>query len=113
MTDPVPAKISRGARRRRNRIIKTWAVTGGYCVYCNRFTPYALRSVDHLLPRSQGGKYETANLVPACKDCNNARGDKTPAAAYAHPRWRAVVAAKESPPLPVDRCPLTADRCPF
>jgi 5-methylcytosine-specific restriction endonuclease McrA len=103
MSITMPKPLSRSSRWRRNRNIKVWEATGGYCVYCNRFTPYALRSVDHLLPRSQGGKYETANLVPACKDCNNARGDKTPAAAYAHPRWRAVVAAKEYPPLPVDR----------
>ncbi len=99
-----PAKLSRQSRHRRNRIIKIWETSGGYCVYCNRFIPFAFRSVDHVIPQGSGGTYRQSNLVPACKDCNTTRGDKTPASAYAHPRWRGLVSAKEasfSSPPPV------------
>lgn len=32
-------------------------------------------TVDHLIPRSQGGVRYMQNLVGACWQCNNARGD--------------------------------------
>jgi 5-methylcytosine-specific restriction endonuclease McrA len=88
-------KLSKSAKARRNRIIKTWALTNGYCVYCNQFTMFANRSVDHVLPASMGGTYHRDNMVPACKRCNNARANRLPATAFAHPHWKALVASKE------------------
>lgn len=35
-------------------------------------------TLDHLIPKSRGGKDEPENLVSACKPCNNAKADRTP-----------------------------------
>jgi len=44
------------------------------CAYCLR----AASTVDHVLPRSRGGKDDWDNLVACCVQCNNSKGDKTP-----------------------------------
>jgi 5-methylcytosine-specific restriction endonuclease McrA len=35
-------------------------------------------TVDHLLPVSRGGEDTWENLVAACVECNNRKGDRTP-----------------------------------
>src|ERR1044071_3612464 len=35
-------------------------------------------TLDHLIPKSRGGKDEPENFVTACKPCNNAKADRTP-----------------------------------
>jgi 5-methylcytosine-specific restriction protein A len=43
----------------------------GICYYCGRkYNPVEL-TMDHLIPIARGGKSVHANLVPACKECNN------------------------------------------
>ncbi|TGK12212.1 HNH endonuclease [Leptospira fletcheri] len=50
----------------------------GICYYCRRkFSPEEL-TMDHLVPLAKGGKSVKANLVPACKECNNAKKNKLP-----------------------------------
>lgn len=44
------------------------------CVYCGR----AASTVDHVLPRSRGGRDTWENLVAACLPCNGRKGDRTP-----------------------------------
>lgn len=48
------------------------------CQYCTR--PLSLRegTIDHVLPRSKGGKTEYMNCVTACKLCNSRKDNKTP-----------------------------------
>lgn len=48
---------------------------GGRCVYCGR----AANTIDHVLPRSRGGRNAWENLVACCFRCNNVKGDHTPA----------------------------------
>ena len=48
---------------------------GGACQYCGN--PRDL-TLDHVLPRSRGGKSTWDNLVTACKPCNSRKGDFTP-----------------------------------
>lgn len=52
---------------------------GFACCYCGRelrdATPAEV-TLDHLLPRSCGGKNDATNLVTACRACNSARGAK-------------------------------------
>ncbi len=45
-------------------------LTGKSCIYCGKTS----ESIDHVLPRSQGGLSITENCVPACLSCN---GDKS------------------------------------
>lgn len=44
----------------------------GKCVYCGG----EATTIDHITPRSKGGTNNLANLVPACKDCNEEKGDE-------------------------------------
>ncbi len=48
---------------------------GFRCGYCG--TTRAL-TVDHVVPRSQGGKDSWENLVTACESCNRRKGNRTP-----------------------------------
>ncbi|WP_448518303.1 HNH endonuclease [Rhodoflexus sp.] len=48
---------------------------GGRCLYCGSREDLTL---DHVLPRSRGGKTTWTNLVTACKKCNARKGDYTP-----------------------------------
>ena len=48
------------------------------CVYCEKQLSTEELSVDHVLPKSRGGKDTWDNLVTACKTCNCAKGDRTP-----------------------------------
>lgn len=48
------------------------------CQYCvRRFTPQEL-TLDHIMPRSRGGKSTWDNLVAACYKCNHKKNDNTP-----------------------------------
>ena len=57
------------AKRRFKKSIKYgW---GGLCAYCrcNRAT-----TLDHVKPKSKGGSSLRSNLLPACLECNHAKG---------------------------------------
>jgi 5-methylcytosine-specific restriction endonuclease McrA len=45
------------------------------CAYCGQ--PGA-NTVDHVQPRSKGGRSVWTNLVASCKECNNRKRDRTP-----------------------------------
>lgn len=45
------------------------------CQYCGTDRDLTL---DHVIPRSKGGKSSWNNLVTACKRCNAGKGDNTP-----------------------------------
>lgn len=47
----------------------------GRCFYCDRPLIYHHATMDHIKPKSQGGKLEIGNIVIACFKCNNRRGD--------------------------------------
>ncbi|HLA37950.1 MAG TPA: HNH endonuclease [Candidatus Brocadiales bacterium] len=48
------------------------------CQYCGcRFSTYEL-SLDHITPRSRGGKTSWTNVVCACTECNKRKGGRTP-----------------------------------
>lgn len=44
------------------------------CVYCGAPAEH----MDHVLPRSRGGRTSQDNLVPACARCNYDKGARTP-----------------------------------
>jgi 5-methylcytosine-specific restriction endonuclease McrA len=47
----------------------------GECQYCGSTRQL---TIDHVIPRSKGGKTSWTNLVTACNRCNVLKGDKTP-----------------------------------
>ncbi|WP_203922774.1 HNH endonuclease [Rugosimonospora africana] len=67
----------------------------GRCAYCGGHAT----TVDHVMPRSRGGKNSWRNTVAACGGCNQRKGDRTPAEARMPlrftprvPTWAALVA---------------------
>lgn len=48
------------------------------CQYCGRIFPTNDLSIDHVLPRAQGGGDSWENLVCACIRCNARKGGRTP-----------------------------------
>ncbi|MCZ7646949.1 MAG: HNH endonuclease [Planctomycetota bacterium] len=51
----------------------------GYtCQYCGAHLPAHKLTVDHVLPRAQGGCSVWANCVAACVPCNRRKRDRTP-----------------------------------
>ncbi len=48
------------------------------CQYCGQTFPTSELSLDHVIPRSQGGGTDWLNIVCACIDCNIRKGGRTP-----------------------------------
>ncbi len=46
----------------------------GQCQYCGSVK---MLTIDHVIPKSKGGKTSWTNLVTACNRCNVLKGDKT------------------------------------
>jgi 5-methylcytosine-specific restriction endonuclease McrA len=67
---------------------------GNTCQYCGRMLPRTDLNLDHVVPRSQGGRTTWENVVCCCVDCNLAKGARTPDQATmrllktpVRPRW--------------------------
>jgi 5-methylcytosine-specific restriction endonuclease McrA len=74
----------KGVRARLRRRWVRWRLaarnraTASTCFYCGTpFTPAGARqrTVDHRVPRALGGTEGLANLVFACRSCNQRKGD--------------------------------------
>ncbi|MEM1165300.1 MAG: HNH endonuclease [Planctomycetota bacterium] len=48
------------------------------CQYCGNHFPTSELSIDHVVPRSQGGPDSWENLVCSCVRCNSRKGGRTP-----------------------------------
>lgn len=48
------------------------------CQYCGKKFPTTELSLDHVVPRSQGGVSSWENIVCACVSCNVRKGGRTP-----------------------------------
>lgn len=49
---------------------------GMRCQYCGKKNVHL--TIDHILPKSRGGRDEWENLVTSCDTCNNFKGNRTP-----------------------------------
>jgi 5-methylcytosine-specific restriction endonuclease McrA len=58
-----------------------FARDGNRCQYCGKRFPTSELSLDHVLPRSRGGRASWENIVCACVKCNVRKGGRTPAEA--------------------------------
>lgn len=50
---------------------------GHACFYCKKGITRTSSTLDHLLPLSRGGKSEGENIVVACLECNQEKGEMT------------------------------------
>ena len=66
----VPYRTHVGLSRR-----AIFARDGGRCAYCKG----PAETIDHVMPRSRGGRHAWENVVAACARCNHTKGDRTPA----------------------------------
>jgi len=64
------------------------------CQYCRKIFPKNELSIDHVIPRSYGGKSTWENVVCSCFTCNRTKGGRTPKQAHMKlcvqprkPRW--------------------------
>lgn len=48
------------------------------CQYCGVQPGRSQLTVDHVLPKSQGGLTTWENVVTACRECNHRKGGRTP-----------------------------------
>ena len=55
-----------------------YARDGYTCQYCNRTLRAADLTLDHVMPKSRGGKSTWENLATACSPCNLYKGANTP-----------------------------------
>ncbi len=54
------------------------------CQYCGKRMPTTELSLDHVVPKSQGGKSTWENIVCCCVKCNVKKGGRTPTQANMH-----------------------------
>jgi hypothetical protein len=64
--DPVPDSL-------RYQVL---AASGGRCALCGATKRERPLDVDHIVPRSRGGKTELANLQVLCSTCNRTKGNR-------------------------------------
>jgi 5-methylcytosine-specific restriction endonuclease McrA len=64
------------------------------CQYCGTRPPRTELNLDHVVPRSHGGRSTWENVVASCMECNRHKGGRTPEQAGlrlqrrpARPRW--------------------------
>lgn len=48
------------------------------CQYCSKKLEGMDATIDHVLPRSRGGKHRWENVVACCLSCNRKKGNRTP-----------------------------------
>lgn len=55
-----------------------FARDGYTCCFCKKFLFYEREklTIDHIIPKSKGGKSVWENLVSSCIECNNKKGNK-------------------------------------
>ncbi len=70
--DRVPGHTLRFNRR------NLFARDGHRCQYCGWHGPPHQLSIDHVVPRSQGGRTTWENVVCCCMKCNTRKGGRTP-----------------------------------
>ena len=66
-----------GNNAKPNRTNILWR-DGNVCQYCNNKFDNSGLTLDHVVPKSSGGKNTWTNLVTCCKDCNQKKKNKTP-----------------------------------
>jgi 5-methylcytosine-specific restriction endonuclease McrA len=70
--DRIPKRHVRFSR------LNIYARDGFTCQYCDKRPARTELNLDHVVPRSLGGKSTWENVVCSCLDCNRRKGGRTP-----------------------------------
>ena len=64
--------------RKRQKRIKEYVVErdGSLCCYCDKILQPETITMEHIVPDSKRGTFNTTNLTVSCAECNNKRGNK-------------------------------------
>jgi len=79
-------RIPRDAHRRKITRKAVLARDSWTCQYCGSRKPGL--TVDHVIPRSRGGKSVWENIVASCASCNRRKGNRLPREIQMHPANR-------------------------
>ena len=80
-------RVPREAHRRKITRRAVLARDAWTCQYCG--SRKSGLTVDHVIPRSRGGKSVWENIVAACATCNRRKGNRLPREIQMHPRKNA------------------------
>jgi len=81
---PIPSVIRLVSRVRAGRKYTRFSRKGVFqrdghtCQYCGTHFKAGDLTLDHVLPKSRGGKKSWTNMVTSCGPCNLVKGDQTP-----------------------------------
>lgn len=75
------------------RVSIDWALKYDTCTYCGINLVVNIMSLDHKVPRSQGGTDKEENLIICCKSCNLAKSSMSEA------EFRALLKLLSQPPF--------------
>lgn len=74
------------------------------CCYCGKRFGTKSLNLEHIIPRSRGGKTDWSNVVTSCIPCNLKKGGRLPAEAHmkllikpSRPKWKHRVILMRSP----------------
>lgn len=64
--------------RKRQKRIKEYVINrdGSICCYCDKVLTPETVTMEHIVPDSKRGTFNTTNLTVSCSDCNNKRGNR-------------------------------------
>lgn len=66
------------AWQKQKRRAAAFVASAGKCVYCRQRVTLETMTLDHLIPKANGGGDGVTNLVTACLTCNRAKGATDP-----------------------------------
>lgn len=64
--------------RKRQKRIRQYVIDrdGSICCYCDKTLTEDTITLEHIVPDSKRGTFNTTNLTVSCSECNNKRGNK-------------------------------------
>jgi 5-methylcytosine-specific restriction endonuclease McrA len=97
-------RVPRDVHRRKITRKAVLARDSWTCQYCGKNKPGL--TVDHVIPRSRGGRSVWENIVASCASCNRRKGNHLPREVKMHPR------RKPRPPGPTVFIQIASPRIP-
>ncbi len=81
---------------------------GHRCGYCGQAASRHHMTIDHVIPRSQGGTHSWSNLITACQRCNQRKGHHRPEQVNMKLQWQPLQPSHVA--LILLRNPVAAER---